>query len=83
MKHSDFAALDDDEVAACPECGSSKVRLYSPGGYADHDGTARYGCRRCEARFDAYDVRARRQPSAGPSGLAARLAAADPDEVSR
>jgi transposase-like protein len=82
MKHSDFTKLNDDEVAACPNCDSSKVRIYSPGGYTNHKGIARYACRRCDERFDEYVTRKRRQ-HASTSGLAARLEAADPDDVTR
>jgi len=82
MKHSEFTALNDDEVAACPNCDSSKVRIYSPGGYTNHNGTGRYACRTCDERFDEYVTRKRRQH--GPtSGLAHRLHEADPDEVTR
>ena len=81
MTHSDFTALDEGEVAACPECDSSQVRCYTPGGYRGYGERPRYCCRECGGRFDEFVARERYQHSGGPSGLASRLLKADPDEI--
>ncbi|WP_435125338.1 hypothetical protein [Halobaculum sp. D14] len=62
-------------TAACPDCGSGDT-------YELADG--RYGCRGCGTYFDEPDWRPTRRPDGGilgGDGMAARLAAADPDDV--
>jgi len=83
MNHSDYEALDADEVAVCPECDSSQVRFYTPGGYRGYGDYPRYACRGCGERFDEFVTRERYTRSGGRSGLASRLLKAGPDEVSR
>jgi len=77
VTHTDFQALDDAEVAACPACASSQVQCCAPGA-GDH-----YLCRDCGARFAEFVARPRQHDGHGRSGLAAALAAADPEEVGR
>jgi tRNA(Ile2) C34 agmatinyltransferase TiaS len=63
-----------ETVDACPECdGTSGLFSLSAGGF---------GCRECGARFDEPETRAPRGNTNTRHGLAADLAAADPDEVS-
>lgn len=83
MTTLDYEALGEDEVAACPDCDSSQVRYYTPGGYRGFGDHKRYACRSCGARFDEFTARPRKIRSAGQSGLAADLLDADPDEVGR
>jgi transposase-like protein len=84
MKHSDYQALNDDEVAVCPECDSSALIMNSTSALkADPDELDRYRCRACDATCDEF-VRREKASDRGPTrGLAARLADADADEVSR
>jgi len=77
MTHGNFTAVDAAEVAACPVCDSSQVQCCAPGA-AD-----RYMCRDCGARFAEIHTRPRQHDGDGRSGLAAALAAADPEEVGR
>ncbi len=72
---------DAAETTVCPECGNTRIRRRC-GGIAtetDHD----WHCRNCAADFDA-PVRRAVQSNGGISNdtLAAKLVAADPDEVS-
>ena len=65
-----------DTVACCPDCGTSSLG----------NSGQRYWCPECGEAFDKGDAD-RRPPREWASreptrGLAARLAAADPDEVS-
>ena len=63
-----------ETVDACPECDTT-AGLFSlvAGGW---------GCRECGARFDEPRTRPARNTADTRQGLAAELAAADPDEVS-
>ena len=76
--------LDDDEVAACPDCDSARVRLAnqsSMGGPAS--ARPRYLCEECDARFSEFVIRACRRRGSPKRGLAKDLVDADPDEVGR
>jgi hypothetical protein len=84
MKHSDYSSLDEDEVAACPECEATTVRTNAPGSIAGPEkDICRYQCWTCDACFDAFDVRETRGANNTQSGLAKRLLEADADEVSQ
>jgi len=84
MSHSDFSALGEQEVAACPECDASTVRTLSPGSMAGPiDDTKEYYCHSCSATFDEFVVREPHGKRNTQSGLAKDLLDADPDEVSR
>jgi len=77
-------ALDEGEVAACPECDDSSVEMGNLGdsmGPRTH--TARYFCSHCYAHFDTFVIRDEQRAGGPTRGLAKDLAAADPDEVSR
>jgi len=77
-------ALDEGEVAACPECNSSHVTMNGPGGMKQHmDLSKRYRCVKCQHHFDEYVIRDEQRAGGPKRGLAKDLAAADPDEVSR
>jgi transposase-like protein len=75
----------DRQVLACPECDSPSLST-RPGGINsgratdDHD---RYYCTQCNARFETPTERAAKTTRGGIRGdsLAARLAKANPDEV--
>jgi len=77
--------MTDERVRVCPECGSMRVRSNS-GGHCSRGHRARYQCRNCQSHFD---VSAWGEPESraglinNPHTLAARLAAADPDDVGR
>ena len=84
MSHSDFAALGEYEVAACPECDASTVRTLSPGSMAGPiDDSTNYQCHACSATFDDIVVREPHATRNTQSGLAKDLLDADPDEVTR
>jgi DNA-directed RNA polymerase subunit RPC12/RpoP len=84
VNHSDFQALDEDEVAACPECDATQLRSNDGDSMVGPRVTSTaYSCNACSAHFDEPVVR-KRQSSGGPKrGLAKKLYDADPDEVSR
>jgi len=84
MKHSDYEALDDDEVAACPECDSSGLIMNTTSAWkASADKLDRYRCRMCGATCDDPAVRKSYRNGGPTRGLAKDLYDADPDEVSR
>jgi len=84
MNHSDFQALDADEVAACPECDDSGVVMNTTDALKSHPETLdRYRCVDCNATFEMFDRRSRQRDGGPTRGMAKDLAAADPDEVSR
>ena len=77
------AALDDGEVAACPECDDSSVEMGNLGdSMGPRTDTARYFCSHCYAHFDTFVIRERKRDTS-PGGLPGDLLDADPDEVSR
>ena len=83
MNHSDFTALDDDEVAACPYCDAAAVAKYGSDGIRSWTAdTRRYTCHNCDSRFNSFCVREREAPAC-LKGMPRRLLNADPDEVSR
>lgn len=84
MKHSDYQALDDDEVAACPTCGSSALEMNTTSALkTPPEDAERYRCGACNTTCDEF-LRREKAKDHGPTrGLAARLSDADPDEVSR
>lgn len=71
--------LDDDEVAACPDCGAAAVQSRGSD-FTSEQSREQYRCGRCTASFDTFDVRERRGHD-GLSGMARRLLEADPDDV--
>jgi len=84
MSHSDFDALGEQEVAACPECDASTVRTLSPGSIPGPiDDSTNYYCHSCSATFDEFIVREANATRNTQSGLAKDLLDADADEVSR
>lgn len=84
MSHSDFSALGDHEIAACPECDKPTVRTLSPGSMTSPiDDTQNYQCHSCSATFDEFVVRESHYERNTQSGLAKDLLDAAPDEVSR
>jgi len=83
MNHSDFTALKDDEVAACPACDAAQVSRIKGRGMNAHTGKRyTYLCYACRERFDEFVTR-RRKASATSKGLANKLLRADPSEVSQ
>jgi len=84
MNHSDYQALDDDEVAVCPECDDSGVVMNTTNAHKSHPETLdRYRCVDCNATFETFARRARQRDLGPTRGMAKDLAEADPDEVSR
>lgn len=74
-----------DKLRACPECDSTDVYQRRSNEYQERatDKHA-FRCQHCCARFDTPEYRHRRADASPPKhSLAARLLAADPDEVSR
>ena len=73
-----------ETVAACPECDAANVTRTAGGGRNGRSeppqGT--YRCSNCGSYFEEFVERARKGASVR-RGLAGRLAAADPDEVTR
>lgn len=71
-------------ISACPDpdCDSTRITINSGNGMKE--GEQHWYCRDCHNRFDSPN---RREPQshggAGGSTLAAKLAAADPEEVAR
>jgi hypothetical protein len=75
--------VGEGEVAVCPTCDTTRFHVNTPDAIVGAGSCGRrYWCWECEDGFDEYEVRPRKGHS-GLSGLAADLAAADPDEVSR
>jgi transposase-like protein len=84
MKHTEFDAVDDDEVAVCPTCDRTPIQRVSGSEMFEHEHKrGEYVCRSCGETFDTFTTRKRKQRSIRPKGLAGRLADADPDEVGR
>ena len=84
MNHSDYEALDADEVAACPECDATQINVKCigsiPGPNVDDK---KYTCSKCSTRFDDPIIRDRHGKGGPTRGMAKDLLDADPDEVSR
>ena len=78
-------ALDEGEVAACPECNGPHVRTANRSSIrSTRDDAESYACYKCGERFNEYVVRPRRaQSTVARSGLSKRLLDADADEVGR
>jgi hypothetical protein len=77
-------AVDDDEVAACPECDATSVRNRNPNGPVLNDSTAdAFTCGECQATFDEPRIRERHAPTPAGAGssFTARLAATDPSDI--
>lgn len=73
---------DDDTITACPECDSPGIEPRQPAKFpSTATSDAAWRCKHCTALFDEPVERPRRATS-GLQGLAADLAAADPEEVS-
>lgn len=72
------------KVAACPFCDTHRIYVNSGSDMHDWRDAPPYRCRECKRGFDEPNRRAAQnnQASQKPSGLAGRLADADPDEVS-
>lgn len=71
-----------DTVEVCPACDVTMILRRKQSARAVVSDTHRYRCGRCGFRFDEPVVRERRQESnIRADTLAARLEAADPDEV--
>jgi len=76
--------LKEDEVAVCPTCDKVGFHVNAPDAISGPGGCGyRYWCWECEEGFDEYNRRKKSPRGTGLHGLAARLAEADPDEVSR
>jgi len=74
----------DTTTTVCPECASAAIHTRSQGMAAAWPAGRGYYCRDCGARFDEPATRERHQRNAEGTprnGLAAELAAADPEEV--
>ena len=72
-----------DTVAACPECDAGGVTRHAGGGRnrRSEPPQGTYRCTDCGSHFEEFVERPRKSASVR-RGLAGRLAAADPDEVS-
>jgi len=72
-------------VTACPHCDSHRISVNSGSDMHDSRGAPPYRCRECTEGFEEPRRRdpQNNQGSQHPSGLAGRLAHADPEEVSR
>jgi transposase-like protein len=72
------------QTEVCPDCDHSRIRVRHHGKLRSHPDTSeRYRCCMCTATFDEPATRPARNNSTPKRGLAARLAKADPDDVSR
>lgn len=69
-----------EEIPVCPECGHSGIHANRVSGYRDYGDVKKYGCHGCYAKFDEPDHR-ERERECPLSGLARKLADADPDDV--
>jgi len=78
MNHSDHDALDADEVAVCPACGSTQLQIHASSRSSDRK---RYRCWDCSARFDAFDRRSRKRDAKPRHGLAADLLQTNADDL--
>jgi len=73
-----------ERVTACPECDSTRIRPHVGESVAGPAGSGReWSCSACGALFDDPVERDKHCDSGAAGALAAKLAAADPEEVGR
>ena len=81
---SDASQRCADEVTACPECDSTRIRPHVGESVAGRAGSGReWSCSECNALFDDPIERDKHRDGGPTRGLAADLAAADPEEAQR
>ena len=73
--------MSDDLVAACPDCGSSRVTGNATASRNPDQSRGRFRCTGCGQFFDEPNQRERQRDCKSRKGLAGQLVDADPDEV--
>jgi hypothetical protein len=72
---------DADPIPVCPDCGSGRIKRRVPN-KPTSTAAARWHCTECRTFFDTPAERDDRAHPGHGGTLVARLAAADPEEVS-
>ncbi|QGX95917.1 hypothetical protein EI982_14545 [Haloplanus rallus] len=74
--------VDDDQITACPACDAATIKPRNPGKPSSPPAhTTNWYCESCGAQFDEPVERERYTAGGGRSGLAGKLARADPDDL--